>query len=493
MQNRIAGVLVLSCLVGNFAVFASPWLEQGDSALRHDLQMLADQGIFNTPITTWPIPLDDIADTLEKGVDETGLTPGQRAALRRIEWRLREAAEAVRYRVGISAGTDPVLARSFQSVPREEAGLEGSGEWNGETFSARLRLGVVANPDDDEDLRADNSYAAGRLGNWLFSVNTLDRWWGPAWGGGLILSNNARPFPAVVVARIKAESFDFPLLSWLGPWRLQVMAGQLEEDRYIPDTQVFAMRAAFKPTRKLEIGLSRAAQWCGEGRPCDLVTFDRMLRGDENRRTAVDEPESVEPGNQLAGFDARWVSPLADGPYAIYGEFIGEDQSGGFPSRYIGQVGMELWGDWGQHGKSYRLLVEFADTASEGFYSEDPRYNYAYNHGIYKSGYRYYARPIGYTLDNDSRIVSIGGLWFNEDGSQWRLWFRKADLNRDDAGVNTVSPIARDYLNVELGHTRAALGGELMLGTGIDHLKPVDDTLDADTEIRVYAQWTRKF
>jgi hypothetical protein len=57
----------------------------------------------------------------------------------------------------------------------------------------------------------------------------------------------------------------------------------------------------FRPIPSLEIGLSRSAQFCGDGRPCGLSEFWDLFIGNDN-----DQSLEEQPGNQLAGFDARW-------------------------------------------------------------------------------------------------------------------------------------------------------------------------------------------
>jgi len=47
----------------------------------------------------------------------------------------------------------------------------------------KLSATVVADPDDDRELRPDGSYLAMSLGNWMVSAGYLDRWWGPGWQG----------------------------------------------------------------------------------------------------------------------------------------------------------------------------------------------------------------------------------------------------------------------------------------------------------------------
>ena len=108
---------------------------------------------------------------------------------------------------------------------------------------------------------------------------------------------------------------------------MSVMFGQLEEDRAIPNAQFFGMRINFRPLDSLEIGVSRTAQWCGDGRPCSFDTFKDLLLGKDNIGDAGTTREN-EPGNQMAGIDARWTNMLAGVPISLYGQLIGEDEAG---------------------------------------------------------------------------------------------------------------------------------------------------------------------
>ena len=76
----------------------------------------------------------------------------------------------------------------------------------------------------------------------------------------------------------------------------------------------------------LEIGVSRTAQWCGEGRPCGLDTFWDLFIGRDNVGDDGTTPEN-EPGNQLAGFDVRWTNMWFGTPMSFYGQVIGEDEA----------------------------------------------------------------------------------------------------------------------------------------------------------------------
>jgi hypothetical protein len=135
-------------------------------------------------------------------------------------------------------------------------------------------IGSSANrPYDDGKTRAGGSMIGMVFGNYQIAAGTMDRWWGPGRDGSLILSNNAPPIPALTIDRNLTDAFETKWLGWLGPWDLSVMFGQMESGRAVPDAQFFGLRFGFRPLTSLEIGLSRTAQWCGKGRPCNFDTL----------------------------------------------------------------------------------------------------------------------------------------------------------------------------------------------------------------------------
>ncbi|MGH8244709.1 MAG: hypothetical protein ACRETY_15320, partial [Steroidobacteraceae bacterium] len=48
------------------AAAADPWIEPGDAGLRHDLQLLADAGILDAPLTAWPVSWPEVARDVER-------------------------------------------------------------------------------------------------------------------------------------------------------------------------------------------------------------------------------------------------------------------------------------------------------------------------------------------------------------------------------------------------------------------------------------------
>ena len=328
-------------------------------------------------------------------------------------------------------------------------------------------------------------------GNWSIAASTQHRWWGPGWDGSVILSNNARPIPSLVIDRVFPDPFESKWLSWIGPWDLNVMFGQLESERQIPNAQFFGMRFTFRPLKSLEIGLSRTAQWCGDGRPCDISTFGDLILGRDNRGSQGVTTDS-EPGNQLAGLDFRWARPILGLPVTVYGQFIGEDEAGGFPSRWLGQVGGE-WSGYVADRWSTRLFAEFAGTSCQ-FYESSEAFNCAYNHGIYQTGYRYRGNAIGHGIDNDARIISMGVVAVDDRDTQWRLIARAGKLNRGGPPDNrhSLTPTSQDIASLDFSHSWVTPVGVAEIGAGYES---IDDVVSgqSSSDARFYVQWRSSY
>jgi len=474
------------------AVLAGPAIQPGDLALRHDIQRLADHGIITGTITTWPLAWGPILEGIELA-DAATMPPAILDALARVRqranWETRTQELTFNTEVGFADNATRI--RSFQNTPRGRAEVSAGLSWIDEWFSADLNVQYVDSAQDDEDVRADNSMLGVVVGNWSIAASTQERWWGPAWDGSLILSNNARPIPSLTIDRVFTDAFETKWLSWLGPWDLSVMFGQLEKEREVPNAQFFGMRFNFRPLPSLEIGLSRTAQWCGDDRPCDFDTFVDLLLGKDNIGDAGIGEEN-EPGNQLAGLDFRWAPGFRNIPIAVYGQFIGEDEAGGFPSRYMGQLGVEwsgyLFDRWSSHA-----FAEYSETTCQ-FYESGKRYNCAYNHSIYKTGYRFRSRPIGHGADNDANVFSAGLVLVNADDTQWRALVRTGELNAGGSpdSRNTLTATPQDITSIDLSHSRVFSFGVIDAGVGYER---IDDLASGESmnESRIYLQWRSSY
>ena len=480
-SHRLGWVACLSLLV--VCPADAELLLPGDARMRHDIQLLADAGIIDAPITGWPIFFTDFAidPSLRRGLD-----PGGLAALQRV-FPAREVSDSFRLDATVGGISEPERFRSFQKTPREQGELSARMAGTAGRFAYDVTATWVDDPLDNREWRADGSYAGVAFGNWFAALSVTDRWWGPGWDGSLVLSSNARPIPSISIQRRRALPPGIRWLRWLGPWTMQALFGQLESDRAVPDARFFGWRFGFKPFPRLEIGLSRTAQWCGDGRPCGFDTFLDLLSGIRDN-TGDNISAADEPGNQLAGFDVRYSFDSIGRPWAFYSQWIGEDEANGLPSAYLALLGLETWGTRLGGGRSYRLHAEYSETTCSALTDSDPNFVCAYNHGIYTDGYRYRGRAIGHTMDGDGVMFSLGGLWVDSSGNAWQILGRRVEVNRSNHPSNTVSPLKQDVYTLEVSHTRDFGFSELTVGLGHEDGEFTDSGTDFD-ETRVFANW----
>ena len=475
----IAGWIVLlasgACATDRIAA-ASPWLEPGDVGLRHDIELLVDEGLLQVPLNVWPMSWPQITRGLESIPASPQPSAGALAAIERVRSRARAESRiggALAWRAGASAR--PTDLRTFESVPREEGELEGSFEWLGDRFALRLAATGVADASDGKSVRPDGSYVGMTLGNWMLSAGYLERWWGPGWEGSTILGNNARPVPSLAFDRKYTAPFETRWLSWLGPWSVNGFYGVLEGNREDVDHPHFlGLRVTAKPFDAVEIGLMRTAQWCGDDRNCDWDTFWNLVTGQDNAGETVDPDE--EPGNQMAGWDLRWASPFGSGPWAFYYQDIGEDESDLKPIFRLQQGGVEVWGD-ASTGTSWRAHVEWSNTDPACGEASNSM-GCAYRGGPMNiEGYSYYERSLGHAMFYGGEMYSAGVTVMTADGSAINTLLRRTELDRRNAQqFHTVVGQPEERWNLEISLRRTFGPARVAIGVGADRGEREDGT-----------------
>jgi len=491
LSGFLRAVLLAAVVATPLTSLAEPLAAPGDMRLRHDLQLLNDSGVINVPLTAWPIALGDIHGALYE-TDTSKLNEPTRAAYNRVRehlaWELD--ADALRISFGFDASENPRIIRSFEDTPREEGGVSAKLSWLGNRFVVNLEATQVSNPFDGDEIRPDGTYVGAALGNWMVTAGWQERWWGPGRDGSLILSTNARPSPGIAIQRISSIPFETKWLSWMGPWTFTSFMTVLDDERVVNDAWLFGMRGSIRPMRGLEIGISRTAQWCGDGRPCDLQTFLRLLNGNDNRGANVD-PED-EPGNQLGGIDIRWTLPRQI-PVALYMQWIAEDtrKTGAQLHLWMEQVGVEYWGNIGD--LSHRTHFEVTNSSCHrGALGEgSQRANCAYEHEVLLTGYRYNGRSIGFSGDGDTLSYSMGSTLVQSAGHSWGVSLRYMKINRigEPNPKHTLSPTPQELIDVQISHERHTRFGRFHAGLGFSQL---DDQLSntSSSDMTGFIQWS---
>ena len=271
-------------------------------------------------------------------------------------------------------------------------------------FAARVQLFDIAafyvhpeypwsSENDSQNIEIIEGYGKLMLGKLEVEVGKDSMWWGPGYHGSMLMSSNAEPFKM-----IKLSNPAPVLLPWifqaLGPFKLVWFLTQLEEDRPVPRPNLTGMRINFKPHPAVELGLSRAILFGGEGRP--KYGFGDYLKAFFGNNESLSGDKE---NDQLGGFDASvllpidWLLPAKS--VKLYTDWVGEDQAGVFPSKWGRIYGMKFY-DILKTGKT-DLDIEYANNHVPG----NP--NVFYTHPAFDPGYFYKNRVIGHFMGTDSK------------------------------------------------------------------------------------------
>jgi len=374
------------------------------AATRHALELLVDEGGLALTVTQWPLPRKAVAQALEGLPRE--LPPALDAARARVAAELREALGS---QLSITLRGDAEAFSGFgdDATPGSWVGVRSStlaGQGVVMQLGARLQ-GETRSSRNGAQFRLDETAVATELFGQQLQAWAHRDWWGPGWQSSLVLGNNAPPFNGVGLQRASAARSESDWLSWMGPWTYDAFVAQ-SDDRF--HSYLVGMRLTLRPLSTLEIGLTRTAQWGGDGHQQSLSSFVRMLGNiGTNPNTAAAVPQ--DPANEMAGVDMRWR--CAGGwPCALYGQFIGEDATRGRPSRFLGLYGAEAWSADGRH----RWFGEFAETLCGGAFEHNPVRPCAYRNHAYPEGYTHDARWMGSGAGPDSRVWTLG--WIDSVG-----------------------------------------------------------------------------
>ncbi|SFM83065.1 capsule assembly Wzi family protein [Marinobacter pelagius] len=424
----------VACLIASgftATIQASPWIEPGDTRARFALQKLADRGHFDRTVSTWPVMWSSVAKDINASVtSDATATAGAMAYLRAEQ--SAQFSDGTRAEITLAGSSEQPLVQGFDGTPKDEGLARLDLQWQGQYWALGLSPTIVANPTDDEEYRYDGSYLAATFGNWVFGAGAIDRWWGPGWQSSLILSNNARPIPAVWLNRKRDLAPSSKWLSWIGPWNFTLFAGQFQDERVINNPKLIGMRFTFRPVQGLDIGLSRAIMFGGEGRPENASTIWDALIGKENGQ----QGEGLDPGNQLGSADIRYGFALGNQSLGLYAQMMGEDEAGAFPARKSWLLGA----DWtsGLFNTDQQWFLEYSNTTADDFLG-DAMPNVTFEHSVYNTGYRHHGRNLASSFEGDAEAITLGAFQFFDNGTNLSASVSYAELN-SDGQVRTVMP-----------------------------------------------------
>ncbi len=384
-------------------------LYMNDLRLKADIDWLNAQGVTQISTSTWPLTANEIKRGMSNAVVTT---PAQQQIVQSVYTTLKQNPNSL-----VHADVDVYLQTNREQLPQtfgdnQLAGqqITGSVGLSEEDLEFNLQVNLKNDKliEEGSDVSFEGSYVAGKFANQWLVAGKIPAWWGPGYDGSLIRGDASLPVTGFTMQRDTQAAPTNQYLSWVGPWQYQLFAGQLEDYNAVPETKLFGARLTAQPLPWLELGASRSFMWGGEGRPQSLSSFGDALLGTKDNG---DNGETFEedPANQLGGFDAKVkLSSLINVPVSIYGQYIGEDESGGLPAKNMYLAGADYAST--AFGKPYQLYAEYTDTRTSG-----EVLGISYDHSTYTDGYYQQGFPLGYALGGDTESVAVGGrLWVDE-------------------------------------------------------------------------------
>ncbi|MBF7685634.1 capsule assembly Wzi family protein [Acinetobacter sp. B10A] len=439
-------ILLLSAL-GLSTTFASAQaLLLNDSNLRSDLNWLNQQGVIQLSTSTWPISADAVTSALTQATVKNN---AQQKVLDAVAQKLKPASLATaQIKVASDQNRLPsAFADTANTQAQYEAGLtlqHSTADWD---IHLQTNIEDKQRIKTNSKLNLNGSYAAAKLWNQWLSFGDVPVWWGPGQDGSLIRGDATRPVVGFSAQRAEQQAFETKWLSWLGPWQYQLFAGQLQHYTAVPQAKLLGMRLTIQPFSFLELGASRTIQIGGKGQPSDSSAYWNAIIGNDNDCNSAGCVNNENASNQLAGFDARLnLQPLLNMPLAVYGQMIGEDESGKLPSRNLYLAGIDFSSSY--NGLPYQLYAEWADTRTSGKVE-----GYTYSHHQYTDGYYQYGYPIGHAMGGDGQMYSMGGNIQLDPMNRLKARVLYAKVNQSDLAINYAFNQKDTLKALELGWT----------------------------------------
>ena len=402
-----AGRALVICTLSTAAAAASvPWTPSVSA--RNAIEVLVDDGGLPLTVSQWPLPRDAVQRALDTLPAE--LPPALAAARAQVQAELR-AQQGSRISLAVRSRKDALTGFGDDATPGSSLQLR-SGELDGPHLA--MQIGGRLDPAAD----SGRFGATPRLDDSAIAVDAFGiqaqawahrSWWGPGWQSALPLSNNAPALDGIGFQRAAVTPSESPWLSWLGPWNMDFFVARTEGEPPGPGSNplITGLRLTARPLPLVEIGLTRMAQFGGQGHPETLGSFARAVVGSHANAQTVDA-QSRDSGNGLAGVDLRVRCP-GGVRCAAYAQVMGEDDRKHLPYKYLEVVGTEVWSPDG----AMRFYFEAAELGCRTAWRGSVPAGCAYRNYAYPGGYTSGNRWLGASLGPDGKILTLG--WVDSD------------------------------------------------------------------------------
>ncbi|HJR57734.1 MAG TPA: capsule assembly Wzi family protein, partial [Rhizomicrobium sp.] len=195
------------------------------------------------------------------------------------------------------------------------------------------------------------------------------------------------------------------------------------------------------------IGLARTQQLCGESHPC--VPFRDIFQFNN-------DPVNVNATSDQGQIDIRWSHAFFGIRSQIYMSVMNEDSSPFLHSGTSHLFGVTAFLTL-TPDETLRLTVEYVDSVptADIFSFGDVLHGVAYNNFGYPDGMRYRGRTLGFSLDSDSKLLSLQAAWSDRAGRFYELSFHNAHISNPNNLVGNALTTAPVRINI--GEARVSM------------------------------------
>jgi hypothetical protein len=450
MRAKILGckAVFVMLLLATAPAAASPWAEVGDNQLRSDIELLEAAGVVTTVTIQWPLPWQSLLYDLSRaplGRQSAGVEAAARRVLAHAQAGTAPGTAAW---ASLDATNKPDVVYGFDGMGHGEGQAQLSLEGTSGIFSGRISLGAITQHfgGRPNKIMPDGTYLSARLGYVRVTAGYLDHWWGPGEISALQLSNNARPMPQIDIQRASTSASSWPVLRWLGPWNFEFFVGTFDGPQIQSNVRYDAAHFTFNPLPGLEIGLAKTEQFCGQRHPCSPL---------KDYFTNIDFSTHPDNVNGEGSLEIKYGYKIGGVLFQVYTQLMNEDYSWLTRSGSSHLFGTSIF--LPTAGNPVKLTVEYTDSIS----TKTPIsfgidvYGFSYTNGQYPDGMRYRGRTLGFSLDDDSTLMSLQGRWSDSAGRFYELSLHHSTIGSSHSiGANIVSSTP---VLVNLGEARVSL------------------------------------
>ncbi|PCI73560.1 MAG: hypothetical protein COB38_00415 [Gammaproteobacteria bacterium] len=506
--------LVLYCFLFAFGWSAighsQPWINTSELSLRADIETLTDIGIISVPISTYPLMWSGIIKEFDN-IDINNVPSEYKS----IFWRVKKASKRAfsnikNKQVQVTLSNSEKVLRSFGDKQRGKLEIRASSSQVNKNFAWNLEVARVTDPSDGETSYYEGSYISSIVGNWVFSLGHIEKWWGASWDSANLLSNNAKTPLGFSISRNYANQSDVNFLKWLGRWNVSAFVSKLEKYRYLSKPIFSGISFSTKLTSSLETSLRFTRLSVNElpldDLPVDNLSVDEPAINVENsslENSSLEnsslENSSLENKNQrtMTELDLRWSIPYSVKlgiPTNIYASVTDEGYNN-YSSQIFGISSFKTIFDI-----QWRAYLEYADTSNSNLEELSNVDEFALANSFQVDGsqintFQFKQRAIGSTYGNQSKAITLGVIGNIDRYQNIELKLQSLKLNESTEGnvlgnQNTFSfnPVKTKRITIKW-HLKVDRNNQLDIGLELND-KIISSHFGQNERYRAQVSWT---